>query len=392
MNAPLFPIAEYWWMYLGFTGLVIVLLTLDLLLHRNDRPISFRSAAAWTAVWISLAFAFSYGLHLFAEARFGVAVGRQISLEFLAGYVVEESLSIDNMFVFALIFRYFAVPMRYQHKVLFYGVLGAMIFRGIFIAAGAALVRFEAVMMLFGLFLIFTGVRMAMSKDEQVNPGDSFIIRWVRRVLPVTNDYHGSRFLVHIDGVRHITPLMVVLLFLETTDVLFAVDSVPAVFGVTREPFVVFTSNVFAILGLRSLFFLLAGAMDRFHALKHGLSLVLIFVGLKMVWLDHAFGGKFPIGISLAIISGLLGASILYSLAVPKDAPSPLAGAFRLLRPVAAAVFLLLAVLGFLYATGPGHEMLPLPALKNLSDVALFWAAGCNLLCGVLLLIRKPVL
>ena len=319
MPESLFPMAEYWWMYLAFTALVVVLLAVDLLLHRSDRPVSFRSAAIWTAVWISLALAFSYALHLFAAARYTAAVGRQVSLEFLAGYVVEESLSVDNMFVFALVFRYFAVPPRYQHKVLFYGVLGAMIFRGIFIAGGSALIRFEWVMLLFGVFLIFTGARMALSKDGQVNPGENLLVRWVRRFMPVTAEYHGARFLVTVNGVRHITPLMIVLLVLETTDLLFAVDSVPAVFGVTREPFLVYTSNVFAILGLRALFFVLAGAMDRFYVLKHGLSLVLIFVGLKMVWLDHAWGGRFPTGVSLAIITAVIAGSVALSLIFPKS-------------------------------------------------------------------------
>ncbi len=319
-----FPLAEYWWLYLAFTGLVAILLAVDLLLHRQDRPISFRNAATWTAVWIALALGFSYLLYLFTAARHSPELGRQLSLEFLAGYVVEESLSVDNMFVFVLVFRYFAVPMRFQHKVLFYGVIGAMVFRGIFIAAGTALVRFDWVMILFGLFLIFTGIRMGVQKEQQINPDTSLVIRWIRRIFPVTSDFHGSRFLVTINGIRHITPLMVVLLFLETTDLLFAVDSVPAVFGVTREPFVVYTSNVFAVLGLRSMFFLLAGAMDRFHALKFGLALVLVFVGLKMVWLDHLFGGRFPIGVSLGIISLVLATSILWSLVFPKrPAPPP---------------------------------------------------------------------
>jgi tellurite resistance protein TerC len=318
-----FPLAEYWWLYLAFTGLVAILLAVDLLLHRQDRPISFRNAATWTAVWIALALGFSYLLYLFTAARHSPELGRQLSLEFLAGYVVEESLSVDNMFVFVLVFRYFAVPMRFQHKVLFYGVIGAMVFRGIFIAAGTALVRFDWVMILFGLFLIFTGIRMALQKEQQINPDTSLVIRLIRRIFPVTSDFHGSRFLVTINGIRHITPLMVVLLFLETTDLLFAVDSVPAVFGVTREPFVVYTSNVFAVLGLRAMFFLLAGAMDRFHALKFGLALVLVFVGLKMVWLDHLFGGRFPIGVSLGIISAVLATSILWSLAFPKRAAKP---------------------------------------------------------------------
>ena len=392
MNA-LFPFAEYWWLYLAFTGLVVVLLGVDLAFHRKERPISFRNAATWTAVWVALALAFSYALYLFTAARHSPELARQLSLEFLAGYVVEESLSVDNMFVFVLVFRYFAVPLRYQHKVLFYGVLGAMIFRGIFIAAGSALVRFEWVMMLFGLFLIVTGLRMAFQKDEQVNPENSPVIRWVRRVFPITNELHGSRFLVTIDGVRHITPLMVVLLFLETTDLLFAVDSVPAVFGVTREPFVVYTSNVFAVLGLRAMFFLLAGAMDRFHALKHGLALVLIFVGLKMVWLDHLFGGRFPIALSLGIISAVIGASIVISLVFPKSAESAPARRSavlaRFVRPAAGVLFLLLAVMGYLYAAGPGHAVLPMPALYSLGASTLYWGASCNLLCAVVLFKAK---
>jgi len=390
VNVALFPFADYWWMYLAFTGLVVILLGIDLALHRRERPISFRNAATWTAVWISLALVFSYVLYLFTAARHSPGVARQLSLEFLAGYVVEESLSVDNMFVFALVFRYFAVPLRYQHKVLFYGVLGAMIFRGVFIAAGTALVRFEWVMILFGVFLILTGIRMAVQKEQQLNPDDSVVIRWVRRVFPVTGEYHGSKFLVTLNGIRHITPLMVVLVFLETTDLLFAVDSVPAVFGVTREPFVVYTSNVFAVLGLRAMFFLLADAMDRFHVLKHGLALVLVFVGLKMVWLDHLFGGRFPIGVSLGIICAVIAVSIFLSLAFPKavePAPARPSGAGgRVAQPAAGVIFLLLSVAGFLYAAGPGHRLLPLPALEDLGAETLYWAAACNLVCAVLLL------
>ena len=388
MNSVFFPLVDYWWLYAAFTGLVAILLSIDLAFHRQEREISFRNAAAWTAVWISLAVAFSYVLYLFASARHSPAVGRQLSLEFLAGYVVEESLSVDNMFVFVLVFRYFAVPIRYQHKVLFYGVVGAMIFRGLFIAAGTALVRFEWVMTLFGLFLIMTAIRMVVQKEQQLNPDDSLVIRWVRRVFPVTSEFHGSRFLVTVNGIRHITPLMVVLLFLETTDLLFAVDSVPAVFGVTREPFVVYTSNVFAVLGLRAMFFLLAGAMDRFHILKHGLAVVLAFVGLKMVWLDHLYGGRFPIGLSLGIISAVIAASILLSLAFPKGAAPARRWAFdgRVVQPVAGVVFLLLSVIGFLYAAGPGHRVLPLPVLDDLGAGTLYWAAICNLALALLLL------
>jgi tellurite resistance protein TerC len=390
VNVALFPVADYWWLYLAFTGLVVILLAIDLALHRQERPISLRNAAIWTAVWVSLALSFSYALYLFTAAQHSPGVGRQLSLEFLAGYVMEESLSVDNMFVFALVFRYFAVPPRYRHKVLFYGVLGAMTFRGVFIAAGTALVRFEWIMILFGVFLILTGIRMALQKEQQINPDDSLVIRCVRRFFPVTGEFHGSRFLVTVNGIRHITPLMVVLLFLETTDLLFAVDSVPAVFGVTREPFVVFTSNVFAVLGLRAMFFLLAGAMDRFHVLKHGLALVLVFVGLKMVWLDHLFGGRFPIGVSLGIISAVIAASIVLSLAFPKAvgaaAPRRSRGSEGFALTAAGAIFLLLSLLGFLYAAGPGHSVLPLPALNELGAGMLYRAAACNLGCAVLLL------
>ena len=231
---------------------------------------------------------------------------------------MEESLSVDNMFVFALVFRYFAVPPQYQHRVLFYGVLGAIVSRGAFVAAGSALMRFGWAVVVFGLFLIYTGVRMAFEEEKQIDPAANPLVRLARRFLPGTPEYHGHRFLVRVRGVTHITPLLIVLLVLESTDVLFAVDSVPAVFGVTREPLVVFTSNVFAVLGLRAVYFLLAGAMDRFHVLKYGLSFVLVFVGLKMTWLDHVAGGRFPIGISLAIIGGAIGLSIALSMLFPK--------------------------------------------------------------------------
>ena len=319
MSNALFPFVEYWWLYLAFTGFVAVLLSVDLAYHRKDRAISIRSAAAWSAIWMALALVFGFALYLFAAARHSPAIGRQVGLEFLAGYIVEESLSIDNMFVFALVFRYFAIPSRLQHRVLFYGVLGAMIFRAIFIAVGTTLIRFEWVMILFGLFLVFTGIRMALEKEKAIDPGDSMVIRWVCRFFPVTRELHGSRFFVIVDGIQHVTPLLIVLLFLETTDVMFAVDSVPAVFGVTREPFVVYTSNVFAVLGLRAMFFLLSGAMERFHVLKHGLAVVLVFVGLKMIWLDHLFGGRFPIGASLAIIGTVIAVSIILSLLFPKS-------------------------------------------------------------------------
>jgi tellurite resistance protein TerC len=314
----LFPFAEFWWLYAAFGTLVICLLAVDLMLHRNARAVSWREAALWTGVWVALALAFDYALYLFAAARLPAEAARRLSLEFLAGYVVEESLSVDNMFVFALIFRHFAIPTRYQHKVLFYGVVGAMVFRALFVGIGAALVRFEWVLILFGVFLIVTGIRMALEREKQIEPGKSALLRWTSRLFPMTEDCSGGRFFQRINGIRHGTPLLMVVLLLETTDIMFAVDSVPAVFAVTREPLIVYTSNVFAILGLRSLYFLLSGAMDRFHLLRYGLAGVLVFVGLKMTWLDHLFGGRFPIGVSLAIIGAVIGAAIVLSLILPQ--------------------------------------------------------------------------
>lgn len=390
MGGALFPFVDYWWLYLAFTGVVVALLAIDLSFHRQDRVISLRAAAWWTAIWVALALAFSYALFLFASARHSPGVGRQLSLEYLAGYVVEESLSIDNMFVFALIFRYFAVPSRFQHRILFYGVLGAMVFRAIFIAVGAALIRFDWIMIVFGLFLIFTGIRMAFDKEKQIDPGQSPIIRWVCRFFPVTRELHGSRFFVTVDGIRRVTPLMIVLLFLETTDIMFAVDSVPAVFGVTREPFVVYTSNVFAVLGLRALFFVLSGALERFHILKHGLAVVLVFVGLKMVWLDHLYGGRFPIGASLAIIGAVIAASIVLSLVFPKPAgpktPRLRPGARALAERVLGGILLVLAAAALLYASGAGARVLPLPGLARAGATALYISAACYGVCGTLLL------
>jgi tellurite resistance protein TerC len=224
------------------------------------------------------------------------------------------------MFVFALIFGYFAIPTRLQHRVLFYGVLGAIVFRGLFIAGGAVLIRFHWVVIAFGVFLMYTGIRLAFEKEKEVHPDSNPLIRVVRRFVPVTSELHGHRFTIRESGVLHFTPLMVALLALETTDIVFAVDSVPAVFGVTSEPFLVFTSNIFAILGLRSLYSLLAGAMDRFRLLRYGIAVVLAFVGLKMSLLDGIAGGRFPAGISLGIILGTIGTAILLSIARPQHA------------------------------------------------------------------------
>jgi tellurite resistance protein TerC len=328
----LFPMSEYWWLYTTFVGGVLVLLGLDLgVFHRGAREVRFREAVAWSVGWVSLALLFNVGLYAYASWQFprdarlsaipdfdAEAAAAQVALEFLAGYLVEYSLSVDNIFVFLLVLGYFRVPAQYQHRVLFYGILGALVFRAVFIALGSVLMQFHWIVLLFGGFLIFTGIRMAFASELAVEPDRNLVIRLLRRTLPVTSGYRGQRFFVRQDGRRCATPLFVALLCLEASDIVFAVDSVPAIFALTREPFIVFTSNVFAILGLRSMFFMLGGAVDRFHLLRYGLAVVLVFVGLKMVWLDAWFGGKFPIVASLLIIAGVLGLSIVASLVFPK--------------------------------------------------------------------------
>jgi len=322
MPTRLFPFAQYWWFYAAFAALIVLLLALDLWVHRKPRPISMPAAAAWTAFWILLGLGFAGVIYLLGADSYDPRVASQMSFEYLAGYLVEESLSVDNMFVFALVFRYFSLGSEQQHRVLFYGILGAMVFRGIFVAAGSALIQLHWVVIAFGLFLIFSGLRMAFAGETKVEPDRNLVIRFVRRFVPITSEFHGHRFVVRQSGTICLTPLMVVLLFLESTDVVFAVDSVPAVFAVTKEPLIVYTSNVFAILGLRAMYFVLAGAVDKFYLLKYGLSLVLVFVGLKMALLDDLAGGRLSIGLSLVVIASAVAASIALSLIFPRSQKS----------------------------------------------------------------------
>ena len=337
MSLTLFPFAQYWQYYAAFTVLVLALLVVDLgVFHRRAHAISMREAALWCAVWFALAMLFAGVVYGFAHWRLSVdprfasipgwnagKMAAQTTLEYLTGYVVEWSLSVDNLFVFVLIFRYFAVPNHLQHRVLFFGILGALVCRGAFIGAGVALIRFQWVVMLLGLFLVFTGIKLLFSGDEQVEPEKNRVIRLFRRWVPVTAELHGARFWVKLNGVPYATPLMIVLLSLEMTDILFAVDSVPAIFAVTREPLVIFTSNIFAILGLRSAYFLLAGAVDKFYLLKYGISVVLVFIGLKMLWLNRVSAGQFPTYVSLAIIVVVIltsiGLSLLFAHKHPAD-------------------------------------------------------------------------
>ncbi len=310
-----FPFVEYWWFYAGFTTFIVALLALDLgVFHRTAHAVTVRESVTWSAIWVAMALLFNYAFYRYAVTQAGPEVGARLGLEFLAGYVVEKSLAVDNVFVFVMVFAYFGIPSAYQHRVLFYGILGALIFRAVFIALGTMLMQYHWVVVLFGALLIGTGIKMLWAPEQKVSPDQNPLIRLFRRLMPITPDLHGQRFVVVLNGRRHATPLLVALLFLEMSDVIFAVDSVPAIFALTREPLIVFTSNVFAILGLRAMYFLLAGAVERFHLLKYALAFILIFVGLKMVWLNEAFGGKFPIEWSLGVIGALLTGAVAASL------------------------------------------------------------------------------
>jgi tellurite resistance protein TerC len=303
------------WLWIGFNVFVLLMLALDLgVFHRNSHAVSTKEAATWSVVWIGLAMLFNIGIYWFWDviAPQSAYTNGEASLAFFTGYLIEKSLSVDNIFVFVLIFTYFAVPAAYQHRVLFWGILGALLMRGALIAVGATpLKEFHWIIYIFGAFLIFTGLKMALHRNEEVHPENNPLIKLLRRIMPVTEQYEGERFFLRRAGRLMATPLFLVLLMVESTDLVFAVDSIPAIFAVTNDPFIVYTSNVFAILGLRSLYFLLANVMDKFQYLKMGLAVVLTFVGIKMVMVDLY---KIPVGVSLAVIAGILAVSVLASL------------------------------------------------------------------------------
>jgi tellurite resistance protein TerC len=310
---------EFWVIFILF---VIGMLALDLgVFNRNAHKVSVKEAAFWSAFWIGLSLIFWAGLWYFD--------GQEIALQWIGGYLLEKSLSVDNIFVFVLIFSYFKVPGEYQHRVLFWGIISALVLRGVMIGLGAALVaQFEWIITIFGAFLVYTAIRMAREEETDIDMDSNPIVRLLRRFMPVTTKYHGEKFTIIENGKRVATPLLVVLLLIESSDVIFAVDSIPAIFGITTDPFIVFTSNIFAILGLRSLYFLLAGVIEKFHYLKLGLSVVLGFVGVKMLiesisdyaeqfgYLDHAI--HFPIEWSLLFIASVLTISVIASLMFPK--------------------------------------------------------------------------
>jgi tellurite resistance protein TerC len=306
------------WHWVGFIVVVLALLALDLgVFNRRAHVIHFKEALAWTAVWFSLAMLFAAGLHSFR--------GEREALEFLTGYLIELSLSMDNLFVIALIFAHFSVPTHHQHRVLFWGILGALIMRGVMIGFGAAIVTlFHWVLYLLGLLIVYSGFKMLLAKSGH-DPEKSKVLRWVRRLYPVSPELDGQKFITRWQGRKALTPLAVVLILVETADLVFAVDSIPAIFAVTTKPFIIFTSNVFAILGLRTLYFMLAGAISYFRYLKYGLSIVLIFIGVKMLLDPHDreplwFQYDMPILLSLAVVAGIILASVLLSVFVTRRA------------------------------------------------------------------------
>jgi tellurite resistance protein TerC len=337
----IFPFAHFWPVYAAFIAAVVAFLLADLiLLHRRAHDVSVREAAITCSVMVLVSLGFCWGLWTYLKARlphdprlpeivrlFGSpeALADERAIQFLLGYIVELSLSVDNLFVFVVIFQFLATPAPYRRRVLFYGILGAVVFRAIFIAIGTHLAQFHAVVMIFGAFLVYTGYKVAFGAEKKPDPSKSLVVRIVTRFLPVSNVPAGDRFFVRFGEPSRLyaTPLFITLILVELTDIVFAVDSVPAVIGFAKDPFIVFTSNILAILGLRALFFLLQNAMDRFHLLKYGLAIVLAFVGVKMLWLDSLWADNRMLGIriSLGVVLGTLGASIVLSLMVkPKSA------------------------------------------------------------------------
>ncbi len=320
------------WFYGGFTAFILLMLSFDLgLFNRGSHVMTYRKSVIWSVVWITLALCFAGVVYVRCSDPATPCMERDVVLlpadavaKYLTGYVIELSLSVDNLFVFLLLFSYFKVPSKYQHRVLFWGVLGALIMRAVMIGAGAFLItKFHWIIYVFGAFLVYTGIRMFKQGDEEVDPEQSAIVRYVRRVIPIARGYDGQNFFTRVDGKLHGTLLLLVLVTVEFTDLVFAVDSIPAIFGITTDPFIVYTSNVFAILGLRTFYFLLAGVVEKFHYLKIGLAIVLTFVGVKMLTEgfvhDYVSKGNIIL-ISLGTVITVLVASVIASLMWPKDA------------------------------------------------------------------------
>ena len=301
-------------LYLGFTLLVIVLLAVDffVLKAQGAHRVSVKEAAAWSVVWIAFSLAFCSWFWWYLDGRFGRELANEKALEYLSGYFIEKSLAVDNVFVWITLFNFFAVPTEFQKRVLLYGVLGAIVMRAVLIYVGALLLaQFHWILYVFGLFLLLTGVKMLVFAKHEPDLEKNPILHWMRGHMKITNEYHGERFFVLKEGARYATPMFLVLVLVEVTDLIFAVDSIPAIFAVTSDPFIVFTSNIFAILGLRAMFFLLADMAERFHLLKYGLAVILMFIGVKMLLLDVY---KIPVAIVLGIVGLILLVSVAASL------------------------------------------------------------------------------
>ena len=303
-----------WWMWAGFGVFVIAMLAMDLLLlgKKGAHKVGAKEALIWSLIWFTMAILFGAGLWAWLDHTVGRAVADTKVMEYLTGYLLEKTLAMDNIFVFVMIFTYFAVPLEFQKRVLLYGVLGAIILRAIMIGLGAWLIsQFHWVLYIFGAFLLITGIKMLIFADHEPNLAKNPLLKWLKNHIRVTDEYHGDKFWIVKNGVRWFTPMFLVLVLIEFSDVIFAMDSIPAIFAITSDPFIVFTSNIFAILGLRALYFLLADMAERFHLLKYGLAVVLVFVGVKMLIVDWY---KIPVAISLAVVITLLGTSIALSL------------------------------------------------------------------------------
>ena len=339
-----FTFSQYWWLYALFVGFVLIVLLLDLgVFHKKDSIMSSKEALLWSVFWILLAIGFNALFYFYSKGKSldwftvnpaGVPVGKTVmeaassqatdfGTQFITGYILEKVLAIDNIFVFVMIFKFFSVPLKFQHKVLFYGILGAIFFRAIFISIGAALIQFEWVLIAFGVFLILTGIKIIVLPDHEIEPDKNWIVRLLRKTGRVSTkgfEETEGKFFTRENGKLFFTTLFIATVLIELSDIVFALDSVPAIFGVTKEPFIVFTSNIFAILGLRSLYFLLANMVEKFKYLKYGVSIILIFVGVKMVYLNHLFDGKFPISYSLSFIFIVIVISMIPSFFIGKKA------------------------------------------------------------------------
>jgi len=307
-----------WWMWAAFAAFVVVAIIVDLVMleSKGSAKVTFKEALRWSIVWIVLSFVFNGLLWWYLDATHGRELANEKSMEFFTGYLIEKSLAVDNIFVFLMLFTFFGVPVQYQRRVLILGIIGAIVLRAVMILIGAWLIaQFHWILYLFGLFLLVTGVKMLMMAEVESDLDRNPVVKWLRGHIRITSEFHGEQFIVFRDGVRWFTPLFVVMVMIGITDVIFAVDSIPAIFAITLDPFIVLTSNVFAILGLRAMYFMLADLADRFHLLKYGLAFILIFIGIKMLLLDIY---KIPVGFALSVVGIVLLVSMIASLYVTR--------------------------------------------------------------------------